>query len=68
MSKMPKHNPMPSITYDKLLAKLWHHDVRGWILAGAKQEDARTIHWLAEQASSAALRIAMAKALLGEKE
>lgn len=55
------------MTYEKLLGKLWHHDVRGWLLAGAKAEDARQIHALAEKVSSTRLREALAKALLEDK-
>ncbi len=54
-------------TYDDLLSHLWHHDVRGWILAGAKAEDARTIHAAAKRASSTKLREAVALGLSEDK-
>lgn len=30
-------------TYEQLLTHAEHHDVKGWLLAGAKSEDARTL-------------------------
>ncbi len=33
------HDP----TYEQLLGHAEHHDIKGWLLAGAEREDAQTI-------------------------
>jgi hypothetical protein len=54
--------------YDNLLGHLWHHDVRGWLLAGAREEDARTIKEAVKRVSSTRLREALAQALTSDSE
>jgi len=49
--------------YDNLLSHLWHHDIRGWLLTGARQEDARTIKEAVKRVSSTQLREALAHVL-----
>ena len=49
--------------FEKLLSHLKYHDVRGWLMKGAKREDARTIRRAVEAMSDRELNRRMARML-----
>ena len=60
---MAMESQSSSPSYETLLSHLKHHNIRDWLIAGAKREDANTIRYAVGRLSDAQLKRRFARLL-----